>query len=330
MDKIIVVTGATGHIGVGLLHELRQRGEYVRAVVLENESYDYIKTLCDEIVFADVRQLNSLIKAFEGASSVFHLAGIITIGKENRSLLKTVNIEGTKNIIEACKKTQVKRLVYTSSVHAIKVLKDDVLMSEQLEFDAKSVVGDYAKSKAIATSFVMAANGKDLETVVCFPSGVINPYGFKRSNIGQLVLDYNNKKIPLYFNGAYNYVDVRDVAFGLAQAEKLGITGEGYILSGDILSIEDMLKILEYKTGIPRPKLKLPVGLFKILAPFAELHYKAHKLKPVFTSYSLYTLNVNSNFNYQKAQQELNFNPRPARQSLEDEIDFMLGTPPKK
>jgi len=329
MERIVAVTGATGHIGVALLHELKKRNEYVRVLVLPNENYDYIKGLYDEIVFGDVRVLEDLEKTFLNVESVFHIAGIITIGNEDKKLLESININGTKNVIEACKKMKVKRLIYTSSVHAIPVLKNKVFMTEPNDFNHKNVVGLYAKSKVIATNLVKEANCESLETVICFPSGVIGPYAYKRSNIGQLILDYNNHKIPMYFNGAYNYVDTRDVAFGLAQAEKFGKAGEGYILSGDNISVKDMLAILQNKTNIPMPKLKLPVFMLKMITPFAELYYKSKKLKPVFTSYSVHTLNVNCNFSNEKAKKELMFTTRPLKESFEEEIDFMLSLPKK-
>ncbi|MGD9900998.1 MAG: NAD-dependent epimerase/dehydratase family protein [Spirochaetales bacterium] len=331
MEKVkkYLVTGATGHIGVALLHELKAQNKFVRVMVVPGENYAYIKGLYDELVFADVTSKSSLFMAFKDIDSVFHLAGIITIGAEDKKLLKSVNIEGTKNVLEAAKNAKVKRLVYTSSVHAINVLKKGAKMTEQKSYSPKKLTGEYAKSKATATQLVMDANGEYLETIVTFPSGVIGPYAYKRSNIGQLIMDYKNKKIPMFFKGAYNYVDVRDVAHGLARAEEVGRAGEGYILSGHAMGVEDMLKILETETGIKRPKSKIPVKLLQIVMPLAELYYKVRNLKPVFTRYSLYTLNVNCDFSSEKAQKELGFNPRPLEESFKDEIKFMLGEKPK-
>ena len=326
MDKkIIVVTGATGHVGVGLLHELKKRNEFVRAVVTKDGKHDYIKNLCNEIVIGDVRDIDCLEKIFKGASVVYHLAGIITIGAENKSLLKSVNIDGTKNVINACKKCGVKRLIYTSSVHAISIIKKGLIMKEQKQYNEKKLIGNYAKSKAIATDMVLKANSKKLETVVCFPSGVIGPYSYKLSNIGQLILDFANKRMPLYFDGAYNYVDVRDVAFGLAQAEILGKPGAGYILANRVMSIKEMLDILEAKTGVKKAKYKLPIWLLKIFAPFAELYYFIFKKKPVFTRYSLYTLSVNAEFSSDKAKKDIKYKTRDLKTSFEDEIDFVLN-----
>mgnify|MGYP005805704425 CR=1 FL=1 len=114
-----VVTGASGHIGNVLVRELIKNGYEVKAFVLENENVEYLKELQIEICYGDVRNIESLEKAFQGAEIVFHLAGIIDIGTTKRKTIYSVNVEGTKNVLQACKKEKVKKLVYTSSVHAI-------------------------------------------------------------------------------------------------------------------------------------------------------------------------------------------------------------------
>ena len=116
---MIVVTGATGHIGNVLIRELLTRGERVRAVIPPFEDTTPLEGLEVERVEGDVQNVDSLTQAFNGADVVYHLAGIISILPGKTKLLYQINVEGTRNVVEACLKSKVRRLVYTSSIEAI-------------------------------------------------------------------------------------------------------------------------------------------------------------------------------------------------------------------
>ena len=103
-----VVTGATGHIGNVLVRKLYERGYQVVAFVLKNDNIDIFKGLNIEYKYGDVNDIESLEKAFFGVDVVFHLAGIIDIGNGNKSRMYKVNVEGTKNVVDVCKKDGVK------------------------------------------------------------------------------------------------------------------------------------------------------------------------------------------------------------------------------
>ena len=99
-----VVTGASGHVGNVLVRELVKKGYEVTALIHENENIDYLKELNVVIKHGDVRDLKSLEDAFRGNQIVFHLAGIVDIGSMKKNLIYDVNVNGTKNVYEACKK----------------------------------------------------------------------------------------------------------------------------------------------------------------------------------------------------------------------------------
>lgn len=116
-----------------------------------------------------------LKKAFEGADVVYHLAGVIEINKGNEDMTWKVNVDGTKNVVEACKKCGVKRLVYASSVDAYPPLPDNQVMREISHFNPEILDGTYAKTKATATNYVFENNDDKLETVVCYPGACCGP-----------------------------------------------------------------------------------------------------------------------------------------------------------
>ena len=122
-ERLSVGTGATGHVGFALIKELEARGEKFRILIRkESKMFDGIDC---ERAFGDVTDYDSLVKAFEGADVVYHLAGVIEINKGNEEMTWKVNVDGTKNVVEACKQCGVKRLVYASSVDAYPPLPDN-------------------------------------------------------------------------------------------------------------------------------------------------------------------------------------------------------------
>ena len=321
---MIVITGATGHIGNVLVRKLLARGEKVRAIVPDFEDALPLQGLNVEKYTADLRQPESLIKAFDGAEVVYHLAGAISILPGKKKFLEEVNLQGTRNVIDACIKTGVKRLIYTSSIHAIREPPQGTVIDESCPFDPEEVVGDYAKSKAKATLEVCKAVEKGLDAVIVCPTGVVGPYDFRHSEIGQMIIDFMQKRLKAYIDGAYDFVDVRDVAFGHILACERGKSGEAYILSGERITISQLLNMLEEITGVKAPRLKIPIWLARFVALFTTLHYLRTGAKPRLTSYSIYTLQSNSFISSEKAKKELGYSPRPLRQSIEDTVKWFM------
>ncbi len=318
-----IVTGATGHIGNVLVRKLYKKGYEVVAFVLKNDNIDMFNGLNIEYKYGDVTNLESLEKSFDGADVVFHLAGIIDIGNGNKKKMYNVNVEGTKNVVKACKKVGVKKLIYTSSVHAIPERPKGEIITETTEFSSKLVKGTYAKTKAEATKYVLESQDEKLDVIITHPSGVIGPYEYKRSNLGQLIIDCYYKKMKAYLDGGYNFVDVRDVADGLVEALEKGRPGQCYILGGHYVSIKQLMKYIEDITKVPAPKFKIARWFAYATGFLAEIYYKILKQKPLFTSYSVYTTGTNSNFSIEKAQKELGYKTRPIEDTMKDTIEWL-------
>lgn len=315
---MIVVTGATGHIGNVLVRELVSKGERIRAIVPPIEDISSIKAFDLEIVEGDVRDYGSLVKAFNGAEYVYHLAGIVSISSGRNRLLHEVNVEGTKNVVRACIQSKIKRLVYVSSIHAFEEPPHGTPITETKDFNPSKVMGQYAKSKAAATNEVFKGVESGLDAVILHPTGVIGPYEYRLSNTGQLIYDFMHKKLFAYIDGSYDFVDVRDVAKGIILACEKGRMGENYILSGEQVTVRGILKILEDETGIKAPNIKIPIWLAKLTSPLSELYYKIKKQQPLYTSYSIATLLSNSNTTHEKAAKELGYTARSIKESIRD------------
>ena len=130
-----IVTGSTGCIGNVLIREMSAQGKEVIAFHRKNSMTDCIDDCPIERRTGDILDLESLTKAFKGIDTVFHLASEISIMPGSNKKLYEINVQGTKNVIKACIESKVRKLIFTSSIHAIKEPGKNEIIDESLPFD---------------------------------------------------------------------------------------------------------------------------------------------------------------------------------------------------
>ncbi len=321
---MILVTGSTGHIGNVVIRELLVRGKRVRAFVLRGEDLSPLKDLDVEIFEGDVLEPTSLEKAMKGVNLVYHLAGMISILPGQFELMRRVNVDGTRNILAACKKMGVKRMVYTSSIHALRRIPDGKMIDEKVDFDPDNRMGDYDRTKAEASLAVLKAAHEGMDAVIVCPTGVIGPYDYKKSEMGALILEWTKRKPSIIIDGCYDFVDVRDVARGHVLAGERGKRGEVYILSGERIRLTQLMEMVFENTTRPNASFKLPFNLAKFFTIFTPLYYKLTKSKARLTRYALETVVSNSHFSNEKAKRDLGYTPRPIHITISDTIRWFM------
>ncbi len=292
-------------------------------MILPGECREPISGLGVEEVEGDVLDVDSVFKAMRGVRGVFHLAGVISIMPGADPSVRKVNVEGAKNVLLAAMENGIKKLVYVSSIHALKRVEEGVI-DESVPYDMNNPYGAYDRSKAEATLEVLNAAESGLEAVVACPTGVIGPYDFRGSMMGSLIHDAAAAKPTLYVDGAYDFVDVRDVAEGLIAAAESGKRGESYILSGQKISVRYLLETIREITGRNFFQMKIPFALAKFAALFTPTYYRLARATPRFTPYSLEVLQSNSNISHAKATQQLGYSPRSLYESLRDTVKWFL------
>lgn len=152
---MVVVTGATGHLGNVLVRELLARDVPVRAVIPRGEDTSSLDGLKVEKVEGNVLDPDSLVRAFQGAEVVYHLAGVLFTSPRRTRLFYQINVDGTRNVIDACLKCGVKKMVHTSTIGALVEPPKGTVYDEKSHFDPDKVVGHYNKSKAQASLDVL-------------------------------------------------------------------------------------------------------------------------------------------------------------------------------
>jgi dihydroflavonol-4-reductase len=323
-NQSCLVTGATGHIGNVLVRKLLARGERVRTLILPGEDCTPLKGLDVEQVEGDVLDLDSLRHATRGVQDIYHLAGIISIMPGKNEFVERVNVQGTRNVIQVAREMGVRRLVYTSSIHALNRAPHGVTIDESVPFDPEHAISSYDRSKATASLEVLSAVQQGLDAVIVCPTGVIGPYDYRDSEMGHVILDAMQPRPQLCVDCAYDFVDVRDVADGLMLAREKGHSGESYILSGERVGYAQILELVKRVTGNRLRMFKVPIRLAHFAAYFAPLYYRLTRTKPRLTPYAIATVTSNSVISNAKARRELGYAPRPLAETIADTVRWFL------
>ncbi len=323
-----LITGAAGNLGSSIIRELITHGAEIRAMVLPGDNA--VSKLPAEIeIFEgdivnkdDTRHFFNVDKGTE--IIVIHCAGIITTCLEYVQRIYDVNVTGTRNIVEECVKSKVKKLVYISSVDAIPRPPKGTCALEVTSFNPDNIHSFYGKTKAEASQIVMdAVKRHGLNASLIFPTGLCGPHDVTKGHVTQVLIDSCRGKMPAGIKGGFDFVDVRDVAKGVVSCCNNGRKGEGYILSNRYVSIKEIFHNIHVVTGLKEIKLMVPVWLVQVSVPFMSVYYKLKKQLPIFTSYSLNLLTCNTDYSHQKAVSELGYTVRPFKETISDALAWL-------
>ncbi|MFN8633524.1 MAG: SDR family oxidoreductase [Chloroflexota bacterium] len=315
----VLVTGATGFLGRELVGALRARGDEVRILARSSSRLGDLAGQV-EVAHGDVLDPASVAAAVKDRELVFHTAGLVsTLAREHKRMFQ-VNVDGTRNVLQAALAAGVKRVVYTSSSYAVGHTLDGRALDETATWEDPGVA--YARSKRRAEEAAFSVAREGLPLVVVNPSFVLGPGGGEGSS-GRIVRRFLDGKMKFYVEGGFSPVDVADVAQGhLAAAEK-GRLGERYLLSGENVSFAQFFSVLSEVAGGPMPK-RVP-GWFalgatqlqeRVLSPLTGK-------PPVADLDEVLMGRLIRYFDNSKARAELAFNPRPLRETLERTVQWM-------
>lgn len=321
------VTGATGHLGNVLVRELLRRGKRVRALVEPGDEARALAGLDVELVRGDVLRPGTLPAAFAGTEVLFHLAGVVSISSLDIELVRTVNVDGTRNVVQAAREAGVRRLVYTSSVHALTEPGRGGVLTEEAGYDPALAPGDYGKAKAAASRIVLDAVREGLDAVIVNPVYVLGPHDYRLSEIGEVILMFSRFPVPAGMDGCYDFIDVRDIARGHVAAAERGRTGESYLLSGERMTVRELMRILAGLAGRKPPRVFIPLKVAAGIAAFAPIFEKVTRRRALLTPYAVHTLAVDFEIRDRKAREELGHDPRPIEETLRDAWAWMRDDP---
>lgn len=320
--KTALITGGSGHVGANLVRELTARDYKVRCIDFDGDhrafdGYDV------ELFKGSVTDIESLDKAFAGVDVVFHTAAIISLERKNRNLIRSVNVDGTKNVCEMALKHNVKKLIHFSSVDAFirEPLDAPLLEGRPLVVDPNTV--PYDLSKADAQRIVLDFCNKGLDASIIHPSGIFGPNDFKPSLFGQEFIKIANGKRPYSINVGYDYVDVRDLCTTAVNCVEQGRSKQNYIVGGNYMDFVYMADIISDELGKKLLRGTIPFFTIYLSLPFYFLQSIMSNSPRAITLDSIHTIKVqNKNIPSKLSKDELGHYPRPIVETISDTIRF--------
>lgn len=320
----ILITGATGFVGKWLTKDLIKEGHTVRIIHRKSSDLSFFKNLNVETILGDVTDKESLVNALKGIDVVFHLAGVIGYSKAMRKQMDKVNVQGTRNIVDACiENGNIQRLIHMSSVVAVGASTTPTALNEESSFNISHLNLGYFETKRMAEDIIReAVHHKKLSAVMVNPSTIYGPGDSEKSS-RKVQLKVLQGKFPFYTPGGVSIVHIEDVIYCLKQAWKIGEDGERYIVSGENITIKNLFEIIAEIGKVEPPKIALPklaIRIIGLVGDFKETIGQDGGLN----SENYWTSTMYHWFDSSKAQKKFNFKPKSAREAIGASVNWTI------
>jgi len=272
-----------------------------------------------EYVKGDVLDPSTLESAFAGADFVLHLAARISIAGDPDGSVRRVNVDGVRNVAEAALAAGVRRMVHCSSLHAFDVGATRGPVRENSAPATDASLPAYDRSKAAGEDELRRVIDRGLDGVILNPSGMVGPVDPEPSRMGRVLLAMFRGRMPIAVSGAFDWVDVRDVAAALLAAAEWGRKGENYLVGGHRASVSELSRVAAEVAGRRSARLVAPLGPVCAAAGLTvRLAGPRRAGRLLLTPESLHALATDPVVDYSKAVAELGYRARPLEETVRD------------
>ncbi len=311
------VTGGTGVVGRALVRHLVERGHQVSGLARSEGSARALEGLGASPVEGDVLDRAGLGPVFSGHDWVFHVAGVNELCSPDPDYMDLVNIQGTRNVLEACRSSGVGRLIHTSSAAAIGEPPGTV--GSESSPHRGSYLSRYERSKHISER-VVREEAEDLDVVVVNPSSVQGPG--RVTGTGKLLLEVLKGRLPILVDTTISIVDIDDCSAGHLLAAELGVGGERYIISGASLPVSEALDLFRSVTGRTIPARFAPGWVATGGAGFVEAGARLFGRRPPVCREMVRVLRAGHVYDGSRATRDLGLAYTPLETTIERTVDW--------
>jgi len=328
-----LVTGGTGMLGSRLARLLLETGQRVRITYRPGDSTRAVDDLSAlDHRPADLLDPGGLAAAVEGVEAVFHTAALVSFQLKHYARQMTVNVEGTRLLLEAAARAGVRRFVHTSTVNTLGAPRGGARGDEQTPFDwARYRIG-YMDSKRASEQLVLDAAARTaaaggLDTVCALPGTLFGPDDVNLNASSYILLVHRLRGRWVALPGGTSAVHVDDVACGHLLALERGQRGERYILGGEPVSYAELCSAIAEELGLgPRRGIVLPERPLRMAGRAADW-LQARTGLPLPLSEGLIAAGcARCYYSSDKAARELGWRFRPWREAIRDAVAWLRAT----
>jgi dihydroflavonol-4-reductase len=322
----IAITGASGYIGSHVVDHALKKGYGVRILVRADINRPDWTEKGVEVFKGDIRHEEALIPFLTGVDYLIHCAAVNTPSSKHRKDILESNVEGVKLVLRTAKKQGVKKIVYTGSTAALGCAGKGKMNNEDTVFNLWNASTDYERSKHLGEKAALELfKNEEVPVAIAEPAAAVGPGDVKPTYTGILIMDLINGKIPAYFDMRHNFVDVRDVAYGHLLVLEKGNIGERYLLCGnDNIRMSEYFKMICAMTGKKPPRFVLPLWMVYPMAWGFKLLWKLTGIEPCIRLSTVRRARLDLHYDNAKAKKQLGYNPRPLKEAIRDELQWMI------
>jgi|TARA_B100001971_G_C18228496_1_gene562255 dihydroflavonol-4-reductase len=304
MPKKIFITGATGFIGSNLVKKLYNGKDKIISFS-KIPDHPFLEGLKIKKIVGDIGNYNALLKAMRGSDYVYHLAACSLGGLEHKKELFDVNIKGTENVMKACLKNKVKKVMNTSSCAVLGFTNSPkIKLTEKNNLIFKD--NFYGQSKKLGEDIVKKYVARGLDATIVNPgsvfgAGEVEPLG--------LIGSIKRGRIKFAFPGGTTLVSVSDIVDGMVLAMKKGKKGERYILANEYMSFKEMYNTIANILNKPRIRFELPLVTYYPMYLLGAIMQRLIKGSFISTETARFAYHYR-NWDSTKARKELGWIPK--------------------
>jgi nucleoside-diphosphate-sugar epimerase len=301
---LALITGASGFIGTHLVRAMKTAGWDVRAFIHKTP---LTETPGVEFVSGDIQDSAALESALAGVSAVFHLAAAVGSIVTDPLEFRKVNVGGTQAVLAAAQKAGVGRVVHFSSIGVLGAIKALAAAAEDYPPSPRTL---YDQTKFAAEEAALQAAAKGLDVVVVRPGWVYGPGDRRTFKFINAVCRQRFANIA-GASGRQTPVYIEDLVAGILLVAAKGHSGAVYHLAGkEILSTEEMARLVADACGVPHPRLKLPMKPAMAAAFILEKAFALIKKEAFLNRGKLSFFLDPKAMSSARAEKELGFAPR--------------------
>lgn len=323
----IFITGATGYIGEHLAIKLKSQNHEVFALVRSINKAAGLATAGINLIGGDLSDKTAIEKGMKNCDVVFHLAAYASVWPEDKEIFNSINVEGTRNILDLAKKNNIKKVVITSTAGVYGPSPSGSIPVNEETIRTIPYFSHYESTKAEAENLAKAYAKEGLHVVIVNPARVYGPGRRSESNaISKLIELYLENKwhyIPGSGEeiGSYSYID--DIVDGHIQAMESGRSGENYLLGGENASYEKFFEVLKKYADKDYRLFKIPSPLLFFASHLMVVWARIFKSKPLITPKWVEKYMHDWSISSQKAMDELGYKITPLEEGLKRTINWL-------